>query len=184
MDQSAVARRTEQTIIRLCQAGLDPQTLQVEVLRRLRRIIPVDAAFCATVDPATFLSNEFLQDDVTKFVHLARSARPVQSLYQATHDEPDRSPRYRDILAPIGFGDELRAALRVGSVTWGVMCLHRDLTGSGFTPAELTMLERIVPHLAVGLRTALFIEQTRADPGPDGPGLVVLAEDLSIAAVT
>ena len=202
MDQSAVARRTEQTIIRLCQAGLDSQTLQVEVLRRLRRIIPVDAAFCATVDPATllftgsiteeipasvtpaFLSNEFLQDDVTKFVHLARSARPVQSLYQATHDEPDRSPRYRDILAPIGFGDELRAALRVGSVTWGVMCLHRDLTGSGFTPAELTMLERIVPHLAVGLRTALLIEQSRADPGPDGPGLVVLAEDLSIAAVT
>ena len=145
MDQSAVARRTEQTIIRLCQAGLDSHTLQVEVLRRLRKIIPVDAAFCATVDPATllftgsiteeipesvtpaFLSNEFLQDDVTKFVHLARSARPVQSLYQATHDEPDRSPRYRDILAPIGFGDELRAALRVGSVTWGVMCLHRDL---------------------------------------------------------
>ena len=155
MDQSAVARRAEQTIIRLCQAGLDPHTLQVEVLRRLRKIIPIDAAFCATVDPATllftgsmteeipesvtpaFLSNEFLQDDVTKFVHLARSARPVQSLYQATHDEPDRSPRYRDILAPIGFGDELRAALRVGSVTWGVMCLHRDLTGSGFTPAEL-----------------------------------------------
>ncbi len=182
MDQSAVARRTEQTIIRLCQTGLDPQTLQVEVLRRLRKIIPVDAAFCATVDPATllftgsiteeipesitpaFLSNEFLQDDVTKFVHLARSARPVQSLYQATQDEPDSSPRYRDILAPIGFGDELRAALRVGSVTWGVMCLHRDLTGSGFTPAELTMLERIVPHLAVGLRTALLIEQSRADP--------------------
>jgi DNA-binding CsgD family transcriptional regulator len=202
MDQSAVARRTEQTIIRLCQAGLDPHTLQIEVLRRLRKIIPIDAAFCATVDPATllftgsmteeipesvtpaFLSNEFLQDDVTKFVHLARSARPVQSLYQATHHKPDRSPRYRDILAPIGFGDELRAALRVGSVTWGVMCLHRDLTGSGFTPAELTMLERIVPHLAVGLRTALFIEQTCAEPGPDGPGLVVLAEDLSIAAVT
>jgi DNA-binding CsgD family transcriptional regulator len=202
MDQSAVARRTEQTIIRLCQAGLDSHTLQVEVLRRLRKIIPIDAAFSATVDPATllftgsmteeipasvtpaFLSNEFLQDDVTKFVHLARSARPVQSLYQATQDEPDRSPRYRDILAPIGFGDELRAALRVGSVTWGVLCLHRDLTGSGFTPAELTMLERIVPHLAVGLRTALLIEQTRADPGPDGPGLVILAEDLSIAAVT
>jgi DNA-binding CsgD family transcriptional regulator len=202
MDQSAVARRTEQTIIRLCQAGLDSHTLQVEVLRRLRKIIPIDAAFSATVDPATllftgsmteeipesvtpaFLSNEFLQNDVTKFVHLARSARPVQSLYQATHDDPERSSRYRDILAPIGFGDELRAALRVGSVTWGVLCLHRDLTGSGFTQAELTMLERIVPHLAVGLRTALLIEQTRADPGPDGPGLVILAEDLSIAAVT
>src|ERR687898_1533973 len=132
MDQSAVARRTEQTIIRLCQAGLDSQILQVEVLRRLRRIIPIDAAFCATVDPATllftgsiseeipesvtpaFLSNEFLQDDVTKFVHLAHAARPVQSLYEATRGEPNLSPRYREILAPIGFGDELRAALRTG----------------------------------------------------------------------
>ena len=202
MDQSTVARRTEQAIIRLCQAGLDSHTLQVEVVRRLRKIIPIDAVFCATVDPATllftgsvteeipasvtpaFLANEFLHDDVTKFVHLARAPRPVQSLYTASHDEPERSPRYREILAPIGFGDELRAALRVGSVTWGVMCLHRDLNGSGFTAAEQTMLERIVPHLAVGLRTALLMDQAGANPGPDGPGLVVLAEDLTIAAVT
>src|SRR5918995_2500863 len=202
MDQSAVARRTEQTIIRLCQAGLDSQTLQVEVLRRLRRIVPVDAAFCATVDPATllftgslteeipdsatpaFLTNEFLQDDVTKFVHLAHAARPVQSLYAATRGEPVLSPRYREILSPIGFGDELRAALRIGAVTWGVLCLHRDLKGSGFTTAEAAFLERIVPHLAVGLRTALLIEEAITGSTVDTPGLVVLAEDLSIAAVT
>ena len=154
MDQSVVARRVEQDIMRLCHAGLDTRTLRVEALRRLRKIVPVDAAFCATVDPATllftgslteeipqsttlaFLTNEFLQDDVTKFVHLAHAARPVQSLYAATRDEPNLSPRYREILAPIGFGDELRAALRIGDVTWGVLCLHRDLTGPGFTPTE------------------------------------------------
>src|SRR5918997_616577 len=202
MDQSAVARRVEQAVMRLCHAGLDPRTVQVEALRRLRKIIPVDAVFCATVDPATllftgslteeipeaatpaFLTNEFLQDDVTKFVHLARAPRPVQSLYTATHDEPERSPRYREILAPIGFGDELRAALRIGSVTWGVLCLHRELTGSGFTAAEAAFLERVAPHLAVGLRTALLIDDATAVPGPDGPGLVMLAEDLSVVAVT
>ncbi|MDQ3413002.1 MAG: LuxR C-terminal-related transcriptional regulator, partial [Chloroflexota bacterium] len=84
----------------------------------------------------------------------------------------------------IGFGDELRAALRSGSVTWGVMCLHREQASSGFTAAEAAFLERIAPHLAVGLRTALRIEETTADMGPDAPGLVVLANDLSIAAVT
>src|SRR5918993_835657 len=154
MDHSAVARRAEQAIMRLCHAGLDSRTLRAEVLRRLRTIVPVDAAFCATVDPATllftgslteelpesataaFLANEFLQDDVTKFVALAHATRPVQSLYAATRGEPVWSPRYREILAPIGFGDELRAALRIGAVTWGVLCLHRDLTGSGFTAAE------------------------------------------------
>jgi DNA-binding CsgD family transcriptional regulator len=202
MDHSAVARRAEQDIMRLCHAGLDTRTLRVEALRRLRKIVPVDAAFCATVDPATllftgslteeipqsitpaFLANEFLQDDVTKFVHLAHAARPVQSLYAATRDEPNMSPRYREILAPIGFGDELRAALRIGDVTWGVLCLHRDLTGPGFTVAEAAFLERIVPHLAVGLRTGLLIEEATTGSGADAPGLVVLADDLSIAAIT
>ena len=150
MDHSAALRRTEQAIVRLCHEGLDSHTLRVEVLRRLRTVVPVDAAFCATVDPATllftgsmveeipehatpaFLANEFLQDDVNKFVALARAAQPVQSLYAATRGEPEGSQRYREILVPIGFGDELRAALRIGNVTWGVMCLHRDLAGSGF----------------------------------------------------
>jgi DNA-binding CsgD family transcriptional regulator len=202
MDHSAVARRAEQDIMRLCHAGLDSRTLRVEALRRLRKIVPVDAAFFATVDPATllftgslteeipesatpaFLANEFLQDDVTKFVHLAHAARPVQSLYAATRDEPTLSPRYREILAPIGFGDELRAALRTGDMTWGVLCLHRELTGPGFTAAEAAFLERIVPHLAVGLRTGLLIEDATTCSAVDAPGLVVLADDLSIAAVT
>jgi DNA-binding CsgD family transcriptional regulator len=202
MDHSAVARRAEQDIIRLCHAGHDSRTVRVEALRRLRKIVPVDAVFCATVDPATllftgslteeipeettpaFLTNEFMQDDVTKFVHLAHATRPVESLYAATRDEPTLSLRYREILAPIGFGDELRAALRIGGVTWGVLCLHRELTGSGFTAAETAFLERIVPHLAVGLRTGLLIEEATTNSGVDAPGLVVLADDLSIAAVT
>jgi DNA-binding CsgD family transcriptional regulator len=202
MDHSAALRRTEQAIVRLCHEGLDSHTLRVEVLRRLRTVVPVDAAFCATVDPATllftgsmveeipehatpaFLANEFLQDDVNKFVALARAAQPVQSLYAATRGEPEGSQRYREILVPIGFGDELRAALRIGNVTWGVMCLHRDLAGSGFTSAEAAFLARIAPQFALGLRTALLIDEATTNSSPDGPGLVVLADDLSIAAVT
>jgi hypothetical protein len=128
MDNNAALRRTEQAIVRLGHEGLDSHTLRVEVLRRLRTVVPVDAAFCATVDPATllftgsmveeipehatpaFLANEFLQVDVNKFVALARAAQPVQSLYAATRGEPEGSQRYREILVPIGFGDELRAA--------------------------------------------------------------------------
>jgi DNA-binding CsgD family transcriptional regulator len=202
MAQSATARRTEHAIVRLCHAGLDARTLRVEVLRRLRTIVPLDAAFFATVDPTTllftgslveeipefvtpaFLANEFLQDDVNKFVQLARAARPVQSLYEATRHEPEESARYREILSPIGFGDELRAALRIGTVTWGVMCLHRELADTGFTTDEAALLDRLAPHLAVGLRAALLIDETTADSGPAAPGLVVLADDLSVAAVT
>jgi DNA-binding CsgD family transcriptional regulator len=202
MDRSAAARRTEQDIVRLCHAGLDSRALRVEALRRLRKLVPVDAAFAATVDPATllftgsvveeipehatpaFLANEFLQDDVAKFVALARAERPVRGLYEATRGEPERSGRYREILAPLGFGDELRAALRVGATTWGVLCLHRELAGPGFTAAEAAVLERVAPHLAAGLRTALLVDEATTGPGPSGPGLVVLADDLSVAAAT
>ncbi len=201
MDRERARRRAEQEIVRLCHAGLDSRTLRVEALRRLRAVVPVDALFCATVDPATllftgsfveeipehatpaFLANEFLQDDVNKFVHLARAGQPVQGLYEATRGEPELSPRYREILAPLGFGDELRAALGVGSVTWGVVCLHRDLTGPGFTPAEAAFLGQIAPHLAEGLRTALLID-AGAEPASEGPGLVILADDFSVVSTT
>ncbi|MFN8592743.1 MAG: LuxR C-terminal-related transcriptional regulator [Thermomicrobiales bacterium] len=202
MNHTPTIRRNEQAIVRVCYAGLDARTLRVEGLRRLRRVIPVDAVFFATVDPATmlftgslseaipepaaqaFLANEFFQDDVNKFVHLARTACPVDSLYEATRGEPARSPRFREIMAPLGFGDELRAALRAGPATWGVLCLHRELTGSAFTAAEAASLERLAPHLAVGLRTALLIAETTTTTAPDGPGLVLLDDDLAIVAVT
>jgi hypothetical protein len=38
-------------LIGRCYAGLDAAGLREEVLRRLRRMLPVDAAFFATVDP-------------------------------------------------------------------------------------------------------------------------------------
>jgi DNA-binding CsgD family transcriptional regulator len=202
MDRNAMARRAEHDIVRLCHAGLDASSLWTQTLRRLRTVIPADALFCATVDPATvlftstiseaipedatsaFLTNEFLQDDVNKFLGLAQSDRPVQSLYAVTKGEPARSLRYREIMHPLGFGDELRAALRIGSVTWGVMCIHREHASTGFTTTESAFLERVAPHLAVGLRKALLVRPTPENPRPDGPGLVLLAEDLSVAAVT
>lgn len=201
MDRDSMARRTQQEIVRLCHAGLDSRSLRVEALKRLRTVVPVDAFFCATVDPATLLftgsvveeipehatpallANEFMGGDVNAFVRLARGNPSVQSLYEATRGDPGQSSRYREIFAPLGFGDELRAALRVGTVTWGVVCLHRDLAGPGFTPEDAAFLGRIAPHLAGGLRTALLIDAA-GERGSDGPGLVVLADDLSVVSTT
>ena len=41
---------------------------------------------------------------------VARSETGVASLYDATGDQPARSARYREYLAPQGYGDNLRAA--------------------------------------------------------------------------
>lgn len=203
MEGGRPAERVRQEIIRLSHSGLDSRTFRVESVRRLRKAIPTDVSFFATADPATllftsavrddllaqaspqFLEREFLKDDPIKFTRLARANSPVDSLGMATEGELVRSPRYQEILAPIGLGDELRAVLKVGSKCWGFMCLHRERSGPDFTPAEAALLARLAPHLAEGLRAALLLGDSRAtSPPPDGPGLILLADDLSLVAIT
>jgi DNA-binding CsgD family transcriptional regulator len=203
MSESGSAERVRQEIVRLSHAGLDSRTFRVEVVRRLRKAIPVDVSFFATSDPATllftsavvddvlaratsrFVENEFLQEDAVKFARLARGRSPVDSLGLSTRGKLDLSLRYREILAPMDLGDELRAALVVGSKCWGFMCLHRERSSPTFTPAEAAFLAKLTPHLAEGLRTALLIGDRRViSLQPEGPGLVLLGDDLSLAAIT
>src|SRR5919202_6782370 len=203
MDGGRSAERVKQEIVRLCHAGLDSRTFRVEAIRRLRKLIPLDVSFFATADPATllytsvvrddalaratpqFLEREFLKDDPIKFVRLARGRSPVDSLGMATKGVLAHSPRYQEILAPMDLGDELRAALVEGSKCWGFMCLHRERSSPNFTPAEAALLAKLTPHLAEGLRTALLIgDAQEPSPLPDGPGLLLLGDDLSLAAIT
>ena len=157
MDGGRPVERVRQEIIRLSHAGLDSRTFRVEAVKQLRKAIPVDVSFFATADPATllftsavvddvlaratgeFLENEFLKDDSVKFTSLARALSPVGSLGVATGGELVRSPRYQEILEPLELGDELRAALRIGSKCWGFMCLHRERSSPNFTSAEAAL---------------------------------------------
>ena len=203
MDRGRSAERVRQEIVRLSHVGMDSRTFGIEAVRRLRKAIPTDVSFFATADPATllftsavrdevlaqatpqFLEREFLKDDPVKFARLARGRSPVDSLGMATKGELARSARYREMLAPMDLGDELRAALVAGSKCWGFMCLHRERSSPDFTLAEAAFLARLVPHLAEGLRKALLLGGSRATtPRPDGPGLILLADDLSLVAIT
>jgi DNA-binding CsgD family transcriptional regulator len=202
MKQDRVTDWKIQQIVRLCHAGLDARTLMVEAIKRVRALIPTDASFFATVDPATllftssvtddvlvratpqFLENEFLHGDVNTFRSLAREAHPVGDLDAATQHQLERSPRYRDILAPLSLGDEVRAVLRVDGVSWGALCLHRERAAPPFTPSEADVLDRLTPHLAAGLRKALLTGTSLAPMMLDGPGLLVVADDFSLMATT
>ncbi|MGZ3637371.1 MAG: LuxR family transcriptional regulator, partial [Ktedonobacterales bacterium] len=108
------AERARREIIRLCHAGLDSHMLRIEVIKRLRTVIPMEVSFFTTADPATllftgavvdeilerttsqFLENEFFHDDVNKFTRLARSTPHVESLVQATRGAWEQSPRYQE----------------------------------------------------------------------------------------
>jgi DNA-binding CsgD family transcriptional regulator len=184
-----------------CHAGLDLDGLRREVLPRLRRAVPVDALWLATADPATllftqayreeipastgpyFVENEFLSDDVNKWVELARDKRGVRTLAEATEGRLESSARYRDVFEPLGLGDELRVVLRVRGACWGFMCLHRE-RGAPFTHEEALYLQQLAPHIADGIRTGMLLRGVDMPDAADAPGIVVLARDGSLAGAT
>ncbi|WP_308646499.1 LuxR C-terminal-related transcriptional regulator [Nocardia cyriacigeorgica] len=201
MPRAASTTRAVHDLVRHCHGGLDPLELPQQLLRSVRRLLPVDAAFFATADPATllftgsyaeqpldsvaplFLDNEFSGNDVNRFAALALSPTHVASLDAATHFDRAASGRYRDIMRPLGLGDELRAALVAGSHCWGYLCLHRADDPLGFTRAETELIASVGPHLAHALRRAVLLTGSAAGAA-DEPGVVLLAENLSVVAVT
>jgi DNA-binding CsgD family transcriptional regulator len=188
-------------IVEICRSGLAPEELRDRVLSRLRRAVPFDAAFWASLDPATllmtrphqeeipadsipyFIQNEFLDEDVNKWTTLARDEAGVRTLVQATAGSMEASARYRDIFQPLGLGDELRAVLRVGGVCWGCMCLHRA-AGSAFSREEVVYVRRLTPHLAEGIRAGLLASSVELTDIAEAPGLVIVGADGSLISTS
>ena len=202
LSTSRAMELAEQEIIRLCHSGLDSRILRIEVFRRIQRVMPYEAYWCATTDPATllftdavadgfetpaipaFVRNELSQDDFNKFTELARRRQPVSTLEIATRGDLMRSRRYRELLDPEGMGHEMRAVFRSGGGVWGAMCLHRLKRFEDFTPEHVAFFAAIMPHLAAGIRSALLLQTIETTPAANGPGLLLLADDLSVVATT
>jgi hypothetical protein len=90
-------------IVESCRAGLFPEALRDQVLSRLGRAVPFDAAFWSTVDPTTllqtrphqdgippetvpyFIEKEFFDADVNKWTGLAADRLGVR--YMCLHRE-------------------------------------------------------------------------------------------------
>lgn len=194
--------RVRQDIVELCYRGTDSMTLRREALASLRKVVSVDGTFFATVDPSTllyasafregmpadvtprFLHNEFAEDDVNKIRYLATAIQPVNWLDQATAGDRELSPRYREVMRPIGFGDELRAAIRADGWCWGFMCLHRQDGSGGFTGDDAAFVSALVPHLAAGLRRCAVAETVSIGTEIDGPGVFTVASDWSLGSAT
>jgi DNA-binding CsgD family transcriptional regulator len=202
MTRKAALVQAESDVVRHCHSGLDVTALQQQVLVSLRRLLSVDAAFFATADPETllftsayadeplaavtplFLANEFGADDVNKFASLAVSSSHVATLDAATRGDRGASVRARDIMQPLGLGDELRAALAIGSSCWGYLCLHREDHPRGFSASETAAVARLGPHIAHALRQAILLHEPSARGDTTAPGVVLLDEHLTVVAIT
>lgn len=181
----------------------DARSLHELLPEHLQRVFGCGPVFLAAVDPTTlhfthqsrrdipeaaaeeFLAHELGGDDVVRFRDLAGAAQPVDTLFHATHGDPRSSARWRDVIEPLGWGDELRVALKDGKSTWGFLCLHRSADDRDFDPAEVEAMRRLAPSLGAALRrTALGGPMDGADALAPEPGVVVLDDDFVVRSMT
>ena len=185
----------------VCARATNDQQLFEDISLRLREVVPYDGAAWFATDPATILATspvrienveaghcesywerECLVEDSILYRDLARSPLGIATLYDATDGNPGRSARYREFLAPQGYGDELRAAFRLGDSTWGVLDLYRDRARAAFSGEEIDMIRSIVPDVAAALRTFATRPNT-APQGPDGPGTALFGANAALLSL-
>lgn len=190
---SILADQVFAAVYRLCYAGLDAPTLHERAIAHLRRAVPFEGYCAHDSDPASGLpirqyvdppdeprGREFLEriafaDDVNGFDWMLRTQRRVALLSEATDGHLERSLRYREVLAPQGFGFDLRCVYALGETAWGGISALRERGRADFTDRETALIGRLAPHLAAGLKAAMLrAPGPRAAIAPSGPGVLIL----------
>lgn len=164
---------------------------------RLRRLVSFQAATWMAADPSSglpagpvWLENlcaddharvwelELLREEVNPYRDLARAHAPAAALRLATDDRPARSARYREILRPRGFDDELRAVTRADGMPWGALALLRARGMPAFDAHDVELVASLSEPLADAVR-AHFRRPAppSADVAPRGRGLMLFAPD-------
>ena len=178
-------------IRRSCAEAASAPDLFERVSDDMHQLVPHDGAVWFGADPATLLVTspvrveaqdesscdafwhlEFHVQDTAQFIDLARSTEPAASLHLSLDGEVTRSTRYRDLLRPQGYEDELRGVLRTGESTWGLVGLMRERGRPVFGPADVALLNKVSPVIGAALRDHVrsqcqWLGEARA------PGLVV-----------
>jgi DNA-binding CsgD family transcriptional regulator len=196
----------------LARRGLAREQFYSEVTARLRRVVGCDAACWHTLDPQTrlitsdaphelisagvytpesvgdagakMIASEYFVPDVNTFAGLASRRVPVGILSTATRNRPERSARYRELLAPSGIPFELRAAFVSRGRVWGAVHLARREGTGDFTEQDADALARVGSAIADGIRTSLRFDAAREARDGTAPGLVVLGPGDEIELIT
>jgi DNA-binding CsgD family transcriptional regulator len=191
---------------RLARAGLDHVTFLREADEVLRSTVAYDLAVWGTVDPASLLLTsctpvgdhafprdhhlrvfemEYLGVEPLTLKTLVHRDRPVGTM-RTEVDDPRDTKRYRELLAPFGFADELVAALMVEGRCWGAVRAFRNREhASDFTAEDVGCFAAVTQTLAEGLRLSFLRAATQQPAGiDDPPGVVTLDAAGEIAACT
>jgi DNA-binding CsgD family transcriptional regulator len=196
---SATLRRRRAGVIAAAERSTDAAGMLVAASAALARVVPSAAGGWSVTDPGIILptwpihldnvsfnegtgywEREFSVDDRLLFRDLATRERPVGTLHVETSGLLARSSRYREAIASLGFGDELRAVLRVAGTAWGLVELVRDQDGDVFSDAEVAFIASLAEPLAELLRDRVMNAPATTSPTPATSGVLVFAPDGSL----
>jgi len=159
-------------LVELCGARLDSAGFRRKLREPLAQLIAFDAYCVNTVDPETLVITSSIGDglstaaarrlfeieeqgvDFNQLASLAQGPCQIATLWRATGGRVEQSARMRELFLPLGWHDELRAALVVDGACWGYLHLFRGAGRAPFAERDVARIELARSLLAAALRAA------------------------------
>ncbi|MDO3411944.1 helix-turn-helix transcriptional regulator [Saccharibacillus sp. CPCC 101409] len=207
--ERTIINRLADRLRRLADKQPSARAYRSACLSLLAEMVPFDGGCLTGVDGDTGLSTGSVTDMVVEAIHprlfeyeyrgedfnryeaLAAAEPPAAALSLSTGGRPELSERYRDILSPAGFGDELRAVLIARGRRCGQLSLLRRQDHPPFTEDDVRRVAALLPQMAAYLRQAPGSEDeaelsagVQPAPLPSEAGVFVLSDRLDLLAAS
>jgi DNA-binding CsgD family transcriptional regulator len=190
-------------ITRFANTGLSPDDLRRSVALQLRRFVRFDAWSFALIDPANGMPIGFTGDnsagirrrqqrlfeikyeqhEFSKVLRHTATGR-VSVVGAATRENMAASMLRQDVLSPVGFGDALFAGIADRGTYWGHLSLYRAADRSNFTIDDVEIVHTLLSPIGPALRRAWISSPYVIGTLGEGPGTLLLDENLRILGAT
>ncbi|KYG89848.1 helix-turn-helix transcriptional regulator [Metasolibacillus sp. FSL K6-0083] len=179
----------------------DSYSFRKKILQQLKRKIPYEAYCFTTVDSETLLStgaitderiellhpqlfeNEYKEEDLNRYTELFEKKIYCNTIFKAAKGDVSNSKRFREILSPHGFIDELRAVLVYKNHCYGFLTLYRTEEQGVFSQAEINYLKQSLTFIAKMLKESIFYCYPKVklrDEAVIETGIIILDQTLNI----
>lgn len=192
--------RCKQRLESLSESRLDGESMRREAIVELQRVIGFDRWCWPLADPRTLLplsglaehdygrglpralELEYSGDDFAAKHVLARRANSAGSLSAETGGDLARSPRWDEVMRPVGMGDVATVACRDALGCWGWVEAYRDRGDRRFQEEDLQLLAQVGPNLGSALRRSVAAGHEDGVHDQRPPGVIVLDRDLRLVS--
>jgi DNA-binding CsgD family transcriptional regulator len=202
MTSERARSRCRERLERLGTSSLDRESIQRETIAELRKTIGFDRWCWPLGDPETLLplsglaehdygprlaralELEFSGNDFAAKHLVARHPNHAAAMSRETDNDLARSPRWDEVMRPVGIGDIATVACRDGHGCWGWIEAYRDSDDRRFDTDELALLAASGRTIGSVLRRGWIIGGAGEAFAAAAPGVLVLDRDLRVVSRT